>query len=84
MAALFKRVLFVTPEMSDFVQCGGLGCRVLGPAAGPSGLELRRPRVLIPGYPQVLAKVRRRLKSSGTSDSRRGCRGCDVALTELA
>lgn len=49
-----RRILFVTSEMSDYVQAGGLGevsaalPRALGGACDV--------RVLIPGYPQVLAK----------------------------
>jgi len=49
-----KRILFVTPEISDYVQTGGLG-EVSG--ALPRALrDLCDVRVLIPGYRQVLAQ----------------------------
>ena len=49
-----KKVLFVTSEMSDYVQAGGLG---EVSAALPRALRgTCDVRVLIPGYPQVLAK----------------------------
>ncbi|MFN3892123.1 MAG: glycogen synthase GlgA [Beijerinckiaceae bacterium] len=49
-----RKILFVTPEMSDYVQAGGLG---EVSAALPRALrEACDVRVLIPGYPQVLAK----------------------------
>lgn len=49
-----RRILFVTPEMSDYVQAGGLG---EVSAALPRALrDSCDVRVLIPGYPQVLAQ----------------------------
>lgn len=49
------RVLFVTSEMSDFVQTGGLAA-VAG--ALPRALKsLADVRVIIPGYPDVLRKL---------------------------
>jgi starch synthase len=52
-----KRVLFVTPEMSDFVKVGGLG---LVSSALPRALsKFADARVLIPGYPAVLEAGRR-------------------------
>jgi starch synthase len=48
------RILYVTPEMSDYVKVGGLGDVA---AALPRALRsLCEVRVLIPGYPSVLAK----------------------------
>ncbi len=47
-----RRVLFVTPEMSDFVKVGGLG---LVSAALPRALKsFADARVLIPGYREVV------------------------------
>jgi len=49
------RVLFVTSEMSDFVQTGGLAAVA---AALPRALNsLADVRVIIPGYPEVLRKL---------------------------
>jgi starch synthase len=49
-----RKVLFVTSEMSDYVQAGGLG---EVSAALPRALRgACDPRVLIPGYSQVLAR----------------------------
>ncbi len=49
-----RRILFVTPEMSDYVQAGGLGeVSAALPRALRGACDVR---VLIPGYPQVLAK----------------------------
>ena len=51
-AATGKRILFVTPEMSDFVKVGGLG---LVSSALPRALrKFADARVLIPGYREVL------------------------------
>ncbi|WP_445158270.1 glycogen synthase GlgA [Halomonas sp. E14] len=47
-----RRVLFVTPEMADFVKAGGLGDVS---SALPRALAAHHDvRVLIPGYPQIL------------------------------
>jgi len=49
------RVLFVTPEMSDFVQTGGLAAVS---AALPRALNnLAEVRVIIPGYREVLRRL---------------------------
>jgi len=49
------RVLFVTSEMSDFVQTGGLAAVA---AALPRALNsMADVRVIIPGYPEVLRKL---------------------------
>jgi starch synthase len=51
-AAIDRRVLFVTPEMSDFVKVGGLG---LVSSALPRALrKFTDTRVLIPGYREAL------------------------------
>jgi len=52
---LSMRVLFATPEMSDFVQTGGLAAVS---AALPRALKsLADVRVVIPGYPSVLRRL---------------------------
>ena len=49
------RVLFVTPEMSDFVQTGGLAAVA---AALPRAISsLADVRVILPGYPDVLRRL---------------------------
>ena len=49
------RVLFVTPEMEDFVQTGGLGAVA---SALPRALKtVGDVRVLIPAYPEVLRRL---------------------------
>ena len=46
------RILFATPEVSDFIQVGGLAAVS---AALPRALrDLADVRVIIPGYPAVL------------------------------
>lgn len=81
MAALLKRVLFVTPEMSDFVQCGGLGAVSSAlPRALRSHFDVR---ILIPGYPQVLDKCQT-MEIVGHVGQQAGLPACDVALTELS
>ena len=51
-----KRVLFVTSEMDDFIQVGGLAAVS---AALPRALAtLCDVRVIVPGYRKVLAKAR--------------------------
>ncbi|MDP2355858.1 MAG: glycogen synthase GlgA [Beijerinckiaceae bacterium] len=53
-AAAQRKILFVTSEMSDYVQAGGLGeVSAALPRALRGACDVR---VLIPGYPQVLAK----------------------------
>ncbi len=52
LAASNRRILFATPEMSDFVKVGGLG---LVSAALPRALKsFADARVLIPGYREVI------------------------------
>jgi starch synthase len=52
-----SRVLFVTPEMADFIQVGGLGdVSAALPRALRRHLDIR---ILLPGYPQVLAQAQR-------------------------
>ncbi len=49
------RVLFVTPEMSDFVQTGGLAAVS---AALPRAISfLADVRVILPGYPEVMRRL---------------------------
>jgi starch synthase len=49
-----RKILFVTSEMSDYVQAGGLGeVSAALPRALRNACDVR---VLLPGYPQVLAK----------------------------
>ena len=80
MTALSKRVLFVTPEMSDFVQCGGLGAVSSAlPRALRSSYDIR---VLVPGYPEVLAKCPQ-LECVGQVGAQAGLPACDVGLCEL-
>ncbi len=53
-ASAQRKILFVTSEMSDYVQAGGLGeVSAALPRALRGSCDVR---VLIPGYPQVLAK----------------------------
>lgn len=47
-----RRILFVTPEMSDFVKVGGLG--VVSAALPRAVRRFADVRILIPGYPQVV------------------------------
>ena len=56
LAPLRQRLLFVTSEMSDFVQVGGLGA-----VSASLPRALRRygdVRVMLPGYRQVLDRAR--------------------------
>jgi starch synthase len=49
-----SRILFVTPEMADFVKAGGLGdVSAALPRVLARQLDIR---ILLPGYPQVLAR----------------------------
>lgn len=49
------RVLFATPEISDFVQVGGLAAVSAAlPRALRSSADIR---VIVPGYPEVLAQI---------------------------
>ncbi|HEY8580471.1 MAG TPA: glycogen synthase GlgA, partial [Beijerinckiaceae bacterium] len=52
--SLKRRILFVTTEMADYVKVGGLGeVSAALPRALTTGFDVR---VLIPGYPEVLAR----------------------------
>lgn len=54
-SVIAMRVLFVTPEMGDFVETGGLGAVA---SALPRALRpVADVRVLIPGYPEVLRRL---------------------------
>jgi len=69
------RVLFVTPEMSDFVQTGGLAAVS---AALPRALKaLAEVRVCIPGYREVLRRLRP-LETVATCDAVAGLPACTL------
>lgn len=71
------RVLFVTTEMADFVKVGGLGDIS---AALPRALRQQCDvRVLIPGYPQVLRKLKN-LEVIRHLDGLAQIPGCELAL----
>ncbi|MCD7098047.1 glycogen synthase GlgA [Stenotrophomonas sp. MMGLT7] len=71
--------LFVVPEMSDFIKAGGLGDVA---AALPRALRRRYDvRVLIPGYPAVLARGGR-LQVVGRVLAHASLPACDIAQME--
>ena len=73
-----RRVLFVTPEMSDFVQAGGLGSVSASlPRALRDHCDLR---VLLPGYRQVLTNAQD-LSIVAELPAEAGLPACRVALT---
>jgi starch synthase len=73
-----QRILFVTSEMSDFIKAGGLG---EVSAALPRALRQSHDiRVLIPGYPRVLANHRMRVV--GRLSSAFGLPPCDIGRIE--
>jgi len=74
-------VLFVVSEMADFLKAGGLGDVA---AALPRALRHQCDmRVLIPGYPSVLAGMQF-LRHVGTIAGRAGLPDCDLALGRQA
>src|SRR3712207_8177109 len=74
-----QRILFVTSEMSDFVKAGGLG---EVSAALPRALRQAHDiRVLIPGYPKVLAN--RRMRVVGRLSSAFGLPACDIGRIDM-
>ncbi len=74
-----QKLLFVTSEMSDFVKAGGLG---EVSAALPRALRQSHDiRVLIPGYPQVLAG--HRVTSVARLRSAFGLPACDLGQMEM-
>lgn len=77
--ALQPRILYATPEMSDFVKTGGLG-----EVAGALPRALRRHydvRVLIPGYRQVIAAFPS-IPVVGRLEGFAGVPPCDLGLVE--
>jgi starch synthase len=76
------RVLFVTTEMTDFVKAGGLGDVS---AALPRALSKHHDvRVLIPGYPSVLAVFGASLKTVGKTRSHHKLPPCQIAEAQLS
>ncbi|GJE58225.1 glycogen synthase GlgA [Methylobacterium trifolii] len=78
---LQPRILYATPEMSDFVKTGGLG-----EVAGALPRALRRHydvRVLIPGYRQVLAALTD-ITVVGRLEGFAHVPPCDLGLAETA
>ncbi|KAF1071078.1 MAG: Glycogen synthase [Pseudomonas citronellolis] len=75
-----SRILFVTPEINDFIKVGGLGDVS---AALPRALSRQHDiRVLLPGYPQVLDSGRP-WKVVGRLPGRAAIPACDIALMTL-
>lgn len=79
--AVPSRILFVTPEISDFVKAGGLGDVS---AALPRALRAARcdVRVLIPGYRQVLRRCDG-MEVVGRLDGVAGMPPCEIAQVRL-
>jgi len=76
-----KRILFVTPEISDFVKAGGLG-EVSG--ALPRALAASHDvRVLIPGYRQVMAAIKDRVQMVGRISARAAMPACEIGRVNL-
>lgn len=74
--SLKRHILFVTSEMSDYVKVGGLG---EVSAALPRALDAHFDvRVMIPGYPQVLAR-HRNLTIVGEIDAHASMPACRLA-----
>lgn len=75
------RILFVTTEMTDFVKAGGLGDVS---AALPRALAKHNDmRVLIPGYPKVLAVVGDSLRIVGKTRSHHKLPACEIGEAQL-
>jgi starch synthase len=75
------RVLFVTTEMTDFLKAGGLGDVS---AALPRAIARHHDvRVLIPGYPQVLAKLGPSLTRIGRTRSHHKLPACEIGEAKL-
>ena len=78
-SVLKRRVLFVTPEISDFVQVGGLGDVS---AALPRALKsIFDVRVLIPGYKNVIESGRT-IEIIGRLAGYADLPACDLGFTE--
>ncbi len=79
-AALQPRILYATPEMSDFVKTGGLG-----EVAGALPRSLRKNfdvRVLIPGYRAVVGAFRA-IPVVARLEGHAGIPPCDLGLVEV-
>jgi starch synthase len=77
--SLKRRILFVTTEMTDYVKVGGLGeVSAALPRALSRDFDVR---VLIPGYPQVLAR-HKHLTIIGELDERANMPACWLARTK--
>jgi starch synthase len=74
-----SRILFVTPELGDFVKVGGLGA--VSSALPRALLRWCDARVLVPGYRQVLAH-RSSIQIVGRCEPFAGLPGCDVGKLE--
>ncbi|TWI52735.1 starch synthase [Pseudomonas duriflava] len=75
-----KRVLFVTPEITDFVKAGGLG---EVSAALPRALSsLHDVRVLIPGYRQVMDAIVDDMQIVGRVPAHAAMPACDIARVD--
>ncbi len=74
-----QRILFVVSEMADFIKAGGLGDVASSlPRALRAGCDVR---VLIPGYPAVLQRLRG-LKRVGRVEGRGELPACELARAE--
>lgn len=76
-----RRILFVTPEMADFVKVGGLGeVAAALPRALQSQLDVR---ILIPGYREVLARAGH-IEIVASLPALRDVPACDLGRFETA
>jgi starch synthase len=76
-----SRILYVTPEISDFVKAGGLGdVSAALPRALRSCCDVR---VLLPGYRQVLQRCGA-MELMGRLDGFAGIPQCDIAQVRMA
>src|SRR5262245_19348002 len=76
-----NRILFVTPELGDFVKVGGLGA--VSAALPRALLRWCDVRVLVPGYRQVLAQANA-IEIVGRCEAHAGLPGCDVGKLTTA
>jgi starch synthase len=76
-----SRILYVTPELADFVKAGGLGdVSAALPRALRSCCDVR---ILLPGYRQVLERCRT-LELCGRLDGFAGIPPCDIAQVTMS
>jgi starch synthase len=80
--AASSKILYVTPEISDFVKAGGLGDVS---AALPRALRAAYcdVRVLIPGYRQVLSRCQG-FETVGRLDGVAGIPACEIAQVRMS